>query len=223
MWVRGHSRSLKIVPFESFGTVSYSPSIGTMAISLAISEIISVKQLSDLEIWVWGHSRSLKLMPFKSLGAVSYSPSIITMPSARYSDLLVENREIFIPHLYSATPRGWPRRNFVKMFDAGKTRMIGLPYGEKKLWQYVKPFSSNTAYIWPIPKVPAPSGHADFCPISVTPVLTRVIEKIVVRQFLYPSFITPPRTLTFSANSPSDQPVQLWQRWSTSYIQSPSF
>ena len=23
------------------------------------------------------------------------------------------------------------RRNFVKMFDAGRTRMIGLPYGEK--------------------------------------------------------------------------------------------
>jgi len=29
------------------------------------------------------------------------------------------------------------------MFDAGKTRMIGLPYGEK-LWRYVKPFSSDT-------------------------------------------------------------------------------
>jgi len=28
-------------------------------------------------------------------------------------------------------PQGWPRQNFVKMFDAGKTRMIGLPYGEK--------------------------------------------------------------------------------------------
>ena len=26
---------------------------------------------------------------------------------------------------------GRPRRNFVKMFDAGKTRMIGLPYSEK--------------------------------------------------------------------------------------------
>ena len=26
----------------------------------------------------------------------------------------------------------WLRRNFVKMFDAGKTRMIGRPYGEKK-------------------------------------------------------------------------------------------
>ena len=44
----------------------------------------------------------------------------------RYSDLLVENREFFLPHLYLA-----PRRNFVKMFNAGKTRMIGLPYGKK--------------------------------------------------------------------------------------------
>ena len=29
MWVRGHSRSLKLVPFK---TVSYSPSIVTMAV-----------------------------------------------------------------------------------------------------------------------------------------------------------------------------------------------
>jgi len=48
-----------------------------------------------------------------------------------YNDLLVENPEIFIPHLYLVPRKGWPRRNFVKMFDAGKTRMIVLPYGEK--------------------------------------------------------------------------------------------
>jgi len=46
MWVRGHSRSLKIVPFESLGTVFYSPSIVTMAVSLAISEIFSVNGLT---------------------------------------------------------------------------------------------------------------------------------------------------------------------------------
>jgi len=30
------------------------------------------------------------------------------------------------------------------MFDADKTRMIELLYGEKKLRRYAKPFSSNT-------------------------------------------------------------------------------
>jgi len=61
MWVRGHSRSLKVVPFESLGTVYYSPSIVTMAVSLAISEIFSVKQWPGLVIWVWGRLRSLKM------------------------------------------------------------------------------------------------------------------------------------------------------------------
>ena len=64
MWVRGHSRSLKVVPFESLGTVSHSPSIVTMAASLAISEILSVKQWPVLEIWVWDRSRSLKMARF---------------------------------------------------------------------------------------------------------------------------------------------------------------
>ena len=53
MWVRSHSRSLKVVPFERLGIVSYLPSIVTMAASLAISEIFSIKEWLDLEIWVW--------------------------------------------------------------------------------------------------------------------------------------------------------------------------
>jgi len=53
MWVRGHSTSLKVVPFESFATVSYSPFIVTMTVSLAISEIFSVKEWPDLKIWFW--------------------------------------------------------------------------------------------------------------------------------------------------------------------------
>jgi len=61
-------------------------------------------------MWVISHSRSLKMVPFESLGTVSYLPSIVTMTIScivlRYSDLLVENRKIFIPHLYLAAPLG---------------------------------------------------------------------------------------------------------------------
>ena len=64
MWVRCHSRSLKIVPFESLGTVSYSPSIVTMTVSVVVCEIFSVKEWRDLENQVSGRSRSLKMAPF---------------------------------------------------------------------------------------------------------------------------------------------------------------
>ena len=51
IWVGGHSRSLKLVAFESFGAVSYSPSIVhvTMAVSVAVCEIFSAKEWRDLE------------------------------------------------------------------------------------------------------------------------------------------------------------------------------
>jgi len=64
MWVRGHSRSLKLVPFESLGAVFYSPSIVTMAVSVAVCETFSVKEWRDLENQVRGRSRSLKMALF---------------------------------------------------------------------------------------------------------------------------------------------------------------
>jgi len=51
----------------------------------------------------------------------------------RYSDLLVETREIFIPHLYLAPQQRLTPWDFAKMFDIHKTRMIGLPYGEESM------------------------------------------------------------------------------------------
>ena len=45
--------SLKVAPFKSLGAVSYLPSIVTMAVSVAVCDIFSVKEWPDLEIWVW--------------------------------------------------------------------------------------------------------------------------------------------------------------------------
>jgi len=77
--VRGHSRSWKLLPFESMGTVSYSPSIVTMAVSVAVCEIFSVKEWCDLENRVSVRSRSLEIAPFDRSHMTSYSPSILTI------------------------------------------------------------------------------------------------------------------------------------------------
>jgi len=41
---KGHSRSCILVPFESMAAVSYSPSIVTMAVSLTVYDLFSVKE-----------------------------------------------------------------------------------------------------------------------------------------------------------------------------------
>ena len=62
----------------------------------------------------------------------------------------------------------------------------------------VVPSQWKAAYIRPAPKVSAPQSHSDYRPISITPVLSRIMEKLIVRQFLYPTFSAPPSTLNFS-------------------------
>ena len=70
---------MKLVPLESLGAVSYSLSIVTMAVSVAVCEIFSVKEWCDLENGVRVRSRSLELTPFDRSRTSSYSPSIVTM------------------------------------------------------------------------------------------------------------------------------------------------
>jgi len=59
------------------------------------------------------------------------------------------------------------------------------------------PTQWKAAYITPVPKVAVPARHADFRPISITPILSRIMEKTVVRHFIYPALSTPPPFLTF--------------------------
>jgi len=67
------------VPFESLGMVSYSPAIVTMAVSVAVCEIFSVKEWRDLENQVRGRSRSLKMAPFDRPYATFYWSAIVNI------------------------------------------------------------------------------------------------------------------------------------------------
>jgi len=81
----GHSRSLKLVPFDSVGAVSYSPCIVTVAVSVAVCDIFNVKEWRDLEKQVRGRSKSLKMAPFDRPYATFYW-------SAKYSSILYHFR-----------------------------------------------------------------------------------------------------------------------------------
>jgi len=101
------------VPLEILGAVSYSPSIVTMAVYVAVCEIFSVKEWCDLENGVRVRSRSLELAPFDKSHTSSYSPSIVTMAISCivceiyiYNDLLIKNRDFLIPHLCLSPPQG---------------------------------------------------------------------------------------------------------------------
>jgi len=57
--------------------VSYLPSIVTITVSLAISQIFSIKEWPDLEIWVWGCSRPFKMARFDRPCTTFYWSAIV--------------------------------------------------------------------------------------------------------------------------------------------------
>ena len=70
---------MKLVPFESLDVVFYSPSIVTVAVSVAVCEIFNVKEWCDLENQVRGRSRSLKIARFDGPYATFYWSAIVNI------------------------------------------------------------------------------------------------------------------------------------------------
>src|SRR6218665_1047926 len=54
------------------------------------------------------------------------------------------------------------------------------------------PTQWKTSIILPIPKIQQPVTPIDYRPISITPVLSRLLERFIVHTFIYPTFDTPP-------------------------------
>jgi len=61
----------------------------------------------------------------------------------------------------------------------------------------IVPTQWKTAIIRPIPKVANPTEPVHLRPISVTPVLSRILERHVVKKHIYPALLLPPTQLQF--------------------------
>ena len=63
-------------------------------------------------------------------------------------------------------------------------------------WSVV-PLQWKSSVITPAPKVLRPTGCSDYRPISVTPIVSRLLEKSMVTKFVYPIFVPPSCTHLF--------------------------
>jgi len=66
-------------------------------------------------------------------------------------------------------------------------RIIALLINRSVLASHV-PRQWKIAIISPVAKIPQSDNPADYRPISITPVISRVVEKLLVRRYIYPAF-----------------------------------
>jgi len=108
-----------VVPFESLGTVSYSTSIVTMAVSVAVCEIFSVKEWRDLENQVRGRSMSLNMAPFDRPYPTFYWSAIANIA------LSCTIFKFFGVERYNEN-RGWRSLNVI---ESGTGKLLSKAYG----------------------------------------------------------------------------------------------
>ena len=107
------------MPLKSFGTVFNSPSIVTMAVSVAVCELFSVKGC-NLANWVTGRSRSLKMAPFDRPYVTFYWTAIVT---TALSCTIFELFDVELYHEFEI----WFKRS-LKVIDSGTIRKLGCNF-----------------------------------------------------------------------------------------------
>ena len=125
-----------------------------------------------------------------------------------YKCLSAVNKTASGPDIADNTPY-WLFKHLAMELTPVVTHIINLTltYGRPRyLWK--------RAIITPVPKIPHPTELSDFCPISVTPLLSRIVERVVVKKFLLP-FLP---TISLRISLPTTlhaQPLPVWLLLST--------
>src|SRR6218665_3265785 len=91
----------------------------------------------------------------------------------------------------------WFLRLSAPVYSAPLAHLINLSFSTGHV-----PSQWKIAINHPIPKVDGPSKPADYRPISVVPVLSRTVERVLVHHYLYPSFLIPPMSDLFADQFP---------------------
>ncbi|MFZ2537584.1 MAG: reverse transcriptase family protein [Oscillospiraceae bacterium] len=79
---------------------------------------------------------------------------------------------------------------FLRIAAGILAKPISILFNLSLSWSEV-PRQWKTSVITPVAKVRRPETCSDYRPISVTPILSRVLEKLVVKNFIYPIFTSP--------------------------------
>jgi len=96
----------------------------------------------------------------------------------------------------AAGPDGLPSW-FIKLAAPGLALPVSHLFNLSIMQSHV-PLQWKCANITPIPKVPLPKSCSDYRPISLTPILCRVIEKLIIKTLIYPSISMPNSTISDS-------------------------
>jgi len=107
---------------------------------------------------------------------------------------IVSESSIFylLDHLHHTTTGydelpAWFLRLTAPVYAGIIARLINLSVAHTHI-----PTQWKTSIILPIPKIQQPVTPIDYRPISITPVLSRLLERFIVHTFIYPTFDTPP-------------------------------